>query len=113
MTTVRDMVQTIQHEMLGGDLTPEGTFRLLSMATSLLANCLEEIRDAEMAFNRVKATCYKREKSGKAADIEAQTTPEYWRLREAQDNHKVLEEDVRSLRKLSDGLMTEMRFTPR
>ena len=111
--TVRGMVNDIQKEMLAGNLSPDDTFRLLSMATSLLSNCLEEIREAEMVYNRVKALHYGREKSANRAEIQAQTTPEYWRVREAQDMHKVLEEDVRSLRKLTDGLMTEMRFTPR
>ena len=111
--TVRSMVGDIQKEMLAGNLSPDDTARLLSMATALLSNCLEEIREAEMVYNRVKAVHYGREKSANRAEIQAQTTTEYWRVREAQDMHKVLEEDVRSLRKMCDVLVTEMRFTPR
>ena len=111
--TVRSMVGDIQKEMLAGNLSPDDTARLLSMATALLSNCLEEIREAEMVYNRVKAVHYGREKSANRAEIQAQTTTEYWRVREAQDMHKVLEEDVRSLRKMCDIQVSEMRFTPR
>lgn len=108
--TVRDMVREMQREMVAGPLEPEKARTICSRMQGLSWNCLEEIRQAEDAYNVVLLKHLDAGEPANRATIRAKTTPEYKRLHEAQHLHKFVSESVLSLRKCLQSLDTEMRL---
>lgn len=108
--TVRDLVRTIQGEMLG-DLQPQRAAELLSKATALLGNCNTEIRDADAQYAQVLLGCLNSEAKANRARIIAETTPEFQRKREARDTKELVTEMVRSLKYILRAAEEEMRLT--
>lgn len=108
--TVREMVDSARREVLTGGLTAVRTAEIHTMLAALLGNILEEIREADMDFNSVYATCLDQEGKANRAKIRAELTPEYRRKREAHDYHAVTTELIRSLKKMQSAIETEMRM---
>lgn len=108
--SVREMVAGYRREVLAGGLVPSRVGEIAAELSSLLGNIAEEIREADMAFNAVYAGCLDTEKKANRAKIRAELTPEYQRKREAHDVHMVTLELIRSLRKLQDTQLGEMRL---
>ena len=108
--TVREMVAECQKEMLD-DLSPARAAYHLSRMTSLLGNCSAAIRESEAAYNVVYAQALRVETKANRAKIFAQTTPEYWRTREATDAFKLVAEIVRSLKVILRTAEAEMRLS--
>ena len=109
--SVRELVDKARMEVLAGELQPIRVGELASELSALLGNIFQEIREADMAFNAVYAACLDQEGKANRAKIRAELTPEYQRKREAHDYHAVTLELVRSLRKLQDSQIGEMRLS--
>lgn len=109
--SVRELVNSIRNEVRDTDLTPERASVLCAQLSALLGNILAEVREADMAFNKVLAQCLDAEKKANRARIQAELSPEYARKREAHDLQTVSVEMVRSLRKLQDTYREEMRLS--
>lgn len=99
-TTVRDMIHAIQREVrsLEIELTQDRAAELLVRLSALLGNCLEEIREADMAYAEVLLSHLESEEAANRAKIRAQTTQEYRRAREAKDTRELTIELSRSLK---------------
>lgn len=110
--TVRDLVASIQKEMLG-DLQPERAAQLLSKATALLGNCNAEIREADALYAQVLLGCLNSEAKANRARIIAETTPEFQRRQEARDTKELVIEMVRSLKYILRAAEEEMRLGTR
>lgn len=109
--TVRDLVGSLQREVLAGDLLPERASDILLKLTALLGNCASEIRDADMAYaNRLLVALDTHDKANRAR-IVAETTPEYARKREAHDTKDLVVELIRSLRQMLRTAGDEMRLS--
>ena len=109
--TVRDMVRDIQREVRGGDLPPDRAREVLNTLTSLIGNCNDEMREADMAYNLVLLQHYDAEETANRAKIRAETTPEYARKREAKDTKELVIEMVRSLKTVLKSQADEMGLT--
>jgi outer membrane protein TolC len=109
VSTVRTLIAECQKEMLG-DMSPARAAFQLSRMTSLLGNCSTEIREAEADYNGVYAQALRVEQKANRAKIFAQTTPQYWRLREAKDQFELVAEIVRSLKVILRTAEAEMRL---
>lgn len=109
--TCRDLIAERSKEIRTGDLTPLRAGELLGELTSLLGTVLEEIREADMAFNRVLLTCLESETAANRAKVKAEVSPEFMRKRTARDTQIVLVETIRSLRQVLRTQSEEMRLT--
>lgn len=108
--TVRELVASIQKEMLG-DLQPQRAAELLAKATALLGNCNSEIREADGQYAQVLLGCLNSETRANRARIVAETTPEYQRRQEARDTKELVVEMIRSLKYLLRAFEEEMRLS--
>lgn len=109
--SVRELIEEMRREVRDKDLPPQRAAEITTKLTALLGNVLDEIRDAEMAFNRVLLTHLDAEKKANRARIVAQTTPEYARAKQAKDTQVVVLEMIRSLRQVLRTQTEEMRLT--
>jgi hypothetical protein len=98
MATIRGQIFKIQDEVGTGDVLPERGAVLLMMSTALLGNVLDEIREADMAFNVVRLACLDAEEKANRAKIRAETTVEYARKRAARDTRSLLDGLIASLK---------------
>ena len=98
MATVRGHIEAIQREVGTGDVMPTRGTELLMMATALLGNVLDEIREADIAFNAVLLSHLDSEERANRAKIRAETTGEYARKRTARDTKDLLTELIASLK---------------
>ena len=97
--TVREMVKEIQSEMrMAEDLQPDRGALLLMRLSSLLGNILDEILEAEYAYNVVLVERMNSEEAANRATIRAKTSPEYLRLQEAQNTKTLAIELTRALK---------------
>lgn len=111
MSSVRDLIESYRREIRDTDLVPERAADLCAKLTALLGNVLGEIRDAEMAYNKVLLGLLDSEEKANHAKIRAQVTPEYQRWKEAKDAHTVTQELIRSLRQILRTTAEEMRLS--
>ena len=109
--SIRDRVRKIQKDLRDGALTPDMVRESLAELTGLLGNCTEEYRDAELAFNPVRLACLKAGGAANRAEIEAKCSPEYVRLREAQDYMKMTQQSIVTCRAYLRSLDEEMRLS--
>jgi hypothetical protein len=109
--TVRDMVRAIQVEVRGGDLPPDRAREVLNTLTSLMGNCLDELRDADMAYNITLLKHLDADEAANRAKIRAATTPEYARMREAKDTLTLVVEMIRSNKTILKSQQEEMGLT--
>lgn len=110
MSTVRQMVAAIQHEVQEPELAPTRAAALLLKATALLGNVTQEIRDADAAYAHVLLDCLQTEAKANRARIVAETTPAYARKRQARDTHELLVEVCRSLKVYIRAASDEMEL---
>jgi len=111
MATVREMVRQIQVEVRGGDLPPDRAREVLNTLTSLIGNCNDELREADMNYNVVLLKHLDTDEAANRAKIRAETTPEYARKREAKDTLTLVIEMVRSLKVVLKSQQEEMGLT--
>jgi hypothetical protein len=77
------MIEQLRREVRDTDLPPTRAAEVLSKLTALMGNVLEEIRDAEMLYNRVLLAHLDSDEAANRAKIRAQVTPEYTRANDA------------------------------
>jgi hypothetical protein len=105
------MVKAIQKEMrASADLTPDRACELLNDATSLLGNCLDELRYADQEYKVILLHCLRTSEKANRAKIEAETSPQYVRFREAADTQRLTEQMMISLRAFLRNKESEMRL---
>lgn len=104
------MVADIQREMRKGELTPDRGANYDNVLSSLLGNCLEEIREADAAYNAVYLRELEARGKANRAKVVAETSPEFLRRQEARDTEKLILEMVRSLRHLGRVNSDAMRL---
>lgn len=109
--SIRDLIEGYRREIRDSDLPPSRAAEILTKLTALMGNVLDEIRDAEMAFNVVLLGYLDSEKAANRAKLRAQTTPEYTRAKQAKDTHTVVVEMIRSLRQVLRTQGDEMRLS--
>ena len=109
--TVRGLVRDMQTEIRDTDLQPSRAADLLNRLTSLVGNCNDEIRQADVAYAAVLLRHLEGEEAANRAKIRAETTPEYLRKREARDTKELAVELIRSLKYFLRSKEQEMRLT--
>jgi hypothetical protein len=112
MTTIRELIRAIFREVREGDaLPPERAATLEVKLTALLANVLDELREADLDYRKLYLVHLRTEGKANRARIEAEATPEYERLREAKDTKELTLEMIRSLRQFLRSAGEEMRLS--
>lgn len=109
--TVREMIKAIGVEVRTGDLEPHRAAELLTELSALLANVLEEIREADAAYAEVLLRCYHTEEKANRAKLVAETSPEHRRKQEARDTKVVVESLMGSLKYLLRSYEAAMKLT--
>lgn len=108
--TVRERVKAIQKELRDGALTPDMARESLVTLTALLGNVNDEQRMADADYKLVLLECLRAEKRANRARIEAETSSQYTRAREAKDTRELVVEMIRSCRAYLRSLDEEMRL---
>lgn len=98
--SVREMVADIQREMRKGEMTADRAADLDVTLSSLLGNVLEEIQAAEADYNVVYIAMLELHQKANRAEIHAQASPEYARMRTARNLEKAVQRMTGSLRHL-------------
>jgi hypothetical protein len=111
VVTVRDLVAEMQREIRDTSLTPDRACVLLARLSSLIGNCNDEIREADMEFNVVLLKYLDADEAANRAKIRAETSPEYARKREARDTLALVDSLVGSLKYILRAMEAEMKFT--
>jgi hypothetical protein len=109
--SVRELIEDMRRELRDDDVPPQRAAEILQRLTALLGNVLQEIREADMAYNRVLLGYLDSEMKANRAKIHAETTPEYARAKEAKDTNTVLLEMIRSLKVVLKTQAEEMRLS--
>jgi hypothetical protein len=109
--TVRERIAAIHQQQLRGATTPMEAAQWLATLGALVGNVLQEIREAEADYNTIYAGFLDSEQKANRAKVRAESTPEYWRLREARDTLKVVESMSASLKYVLKAHEAEMRLT--
>jgi hypothetical protein len=110
MTDLYARIAAIQGQLADGALTPDMARESLVKLTALLGNVTAEQRHADHEYKLVLLGCMKGQKAATRARIEAETTPQYMRAREASDTAKLLIENIRSLKQYMRSLDEEARL---
>ena len=108
--TVRDLVKAAQKEIRQPELGPDRARDLLVMLTSLYGNTLDEIRDADAAYNAVLLQHLESSEKANRAKIRAESTPEFQRRQEARDLKDLVIEMTRSLKYFIRSQSDEMNL---
>ena len=109
--SVRQRIAEIHAQQLKGDTTPIQAAQWLTVLGALVGNVLAEIREAEAEYHVVYAGLLDREGKANRAEIKAQMSPEWKRLREAKDSLKLIESMSAGLKALTYSYRTEERLT--
>ncbi len=109
--TVRERIAAIHEKQLKGDTTPVQAAQWLATLGALTGNVLQEIRESEADYHIVYARLLDSEGKANRAEIKAQMSPEFKRLREAKDTLKLIESMSSGLRALTYAYRTEERLT--
>lgn len=107
--SIRDRIHAIRVQ-LRGDVTPELVRDAALELAALSSHIRDEVRHREQDYRQVFLNCKQSEKTAAAAKIVAETTPAYWRYREAQD---VMEDALlmeRTCRHVLQSLNEELRL---
>lgn len=96
--TIRELVKERQLEVKNTDLQVGRASEILKELSAIMGNILDEIRVADIEYNKVLLECYRSEEKANRAKIQAEITPEYIRRREARDTREVVIEMIRSLK---------------
>jgi hypothetical protein len=112
MTTpsLYERISGIQKTLAEGALTPDLARESLVTLTALLGNVNDEVRRTDHDYKLVLLGCMKGQKAAARAKIEAETSQQYLRAREASDTADLVLEMIRSLKKYMESLSNEMRL---
>ena len=105
------MVKRIQGDLRDGALTPDMARESLVTLTALLGNCSEAYRHAELAYKPVLLASLNAHSKANRARIEAECSPHYAALREAQDTVKAVQQMIVTCRAYLRSLDEEMRLS--
>lgn len=109
--TVRDLVRAYQREIQNAsDLLPDRAAELLMKLTALIGNVNDELRESDLTYKSVLLVCLSGDEAANRARIRAETSPEYRRMREAQDIKQLCIELIRSLKQFLRTKEEEMRL---
>jgi len=109
--SVRDLVKSIQRELRDtADLMPDRAAEMLNQTTALLGNINDELRAADSDYKRILLASLRNNEKANRARIEAETSPEYDRMREAQHVKELAVEMIRSLKVFLKSKQEEMRL---
>ena len=108
--TVREWIATIQREVRDTDLQPDRAAALLMQATSLIGNCNDEIREADVAYAQRLLVELRYSEKANRAKIQAEVSPEYQRKREARDTKELAIELIRALKYFLRGKAEERQY---
>ena len=105
-------MRQIQAELRpGSDLTPHDAAEYRLHLSALLGSCLQEILEADMAYNRVLLQHLDGSEAASRAKIRAECTPEFQRRQEARNTKELVVEMSRALNKFLDGQREDMRLS--
>jgi hypothetical protein len=110
LMTIRERIKAIQVRLRDGVPTPALAREAVMALTALSGNVADEERDAEAAYKRVLFAAMEKHDKANRARIEAETSEEYARFREAHDTAKLVKELVISCRGYLRSLSEEMRL---
>lgn len=109
--TIRGHVRLLQVEVRDtSDLLPDRAAEILNRLSGLLGNVVDEIREADMAYNVVYLTYLESEKAANRAKVRAETTQEYRRKREAHDLKELAVTLIQSLKYFIRTKQEEYRY---
>jgi len=109
--TIRQLVSEIEAEVRETELLPNRAAELQTRLSALLGNVNRELTDADLAYKRVLLDALSRHAKANRAHIEAETSAEYRRFREARDVKDTGLELIRSLRAFLRNAAEEMRLS--
>jgi uncharacterized protein YjaG (DUF416 family) len=110
--TVRQLVKDIAREVLeSADMSPTRAAELGNQLSSLLSNCNAELTESDLEYKAILLTALRANEKANHAKIEAETSPQYRRFREAKDTRDTCVELIRSLRAYLRNAADEMRLT--
>lgn len=105
------MIEEIQTEVRQGNLNPNRAAILMSKLSSLIGNCNEEIREADLEYNRRLLECLETHEKANRAKIVAETSDEYSRKRKAMNTKELTIEMIRSLKYLLKAFGEEQQVS--
>lgn len=108
--TVRERLKAIERVLLPGNVPPEIARQSLMTLTALLGPVLDEVRESERDYRHVLADKMTEAKTKAAAEIQAMTTQEYDRYRQAEDAQKLVGQMMVTCRGYLRSLDEEMRL---
>lgn len=109
--TVRELVKQFQREIQSTDLQPDRAAELLTKMTALLGNINDEIREADAIYAQHLLRCLQTAEKANHAKIQAETSQEYSRKREARDIRELVKEMIGSLKYFLRSKSDEMRLS--
>ena len=96
---VREIIKEIQKEVYNSsDLLPERAAELLVQLSSLLGNCIDEIRIADQEYAERLLKCLDEETKANRAKIRAEISPEFQRRQEARNAKELVLSLINSLK---------------
>lgn len=107
--TIRERIQSYQNEILAGSLMPQRASEILTEISALLGNINEQIKNCDIAYNKVLLGFYETEEKANRAKIKADISPEYEAMRDARNVEKVATELIKSLKYLLRSMENEFR----
>lgn len=108
--TIRERVRAIRKQLRDGAVTPDLARESLVELTALLGNVNDELRGADHDYKQVLLQCLKDHEKANRARIEAETTAQYQRAREAKDTLSEVVEMIRSCKVYLRSLDEELRL---
>lgn len=97
--TIREIIKSRQIEVRNSkDLLPQRAAEILAELSSLLGNCLDEIREADREYAIVLLQNLEAETKANRAKIRAEISKEFQRKQEARNTKELCVEMIRSLK---------------
>ncbi len=97
--TIRERIQQYSSEILSKNYTPQRVAEILLEASAIYSNVLEEVKQRDIAYNKLLLDCLDSEKTANRARIKANITPEYELMRDAHNAEKVILEMTKNAKK--------------
>ncbi len=111
--SVRELVKTIQLEMLKGNVPPLRAADCTVQLAALLGNCSQEIVARNHDYSVVRRTLFRTLGTASAAKIEGEATDEFRLKAEAEAVKGDVQELINALKALGRVATEEMRMGPR
>ena len=96
--TIREIITDYQNEILSEDLQPDRAAEILIKISALFGNLNDEIRIADMEYNKELLRCLESEEKANRAKIKAEISSQFNRKRIARDTKELAIEMIRSLK---------------